>query len=128
MADPVSIGNATLYHGDCLSLLPSVGHVDAVITDPPFNAGKDFQNDSMPADEWRSFCTRVAEQISSLSPVNVVIEVGKNDKEMRAALDARLRYRWALALNYTNAMRNGAVGYSNFGLALWYGEKCFKRF
>ncbi len=30
------IGNATLYLGDCLTILPLVGRVDAVITDPPY--------------------------------------------------------------------------------------------
>jgi len=30
------IGNATLYHGDCLDLWPTIGRVDAVITDPPY--------------------------------------------------------------------------------------------
>jgi site-specific DNA-methyltransferase (adenine-specific) len=30
------IGNATLYLGDCLEVLPSLPKVDAVITDPPY--------------------------------------------------------------------------------------------
>lgn len=30
------IGDATLYLGDCFELLPEIGTVDAVITDPPF--------------------------------------------------------------------------------------------
>jgi site-specific DNA-methyltransferase (adenine-specific) len=30
------IGNATLYLGDCLSILPHLPKVDAVITDPPY--------------------------------------------------------------------------------------------
>lgn len=34
MSDPVIIGNATLYLGDCLEILPTLGKVDAVITDP----------------------------------------------------------------------------------------------
>jgi site-specific DNA-methyltransferase (adenine-specific)/modification methylase len=36
------IGNATLYHGDCHQILPSLGNVDAVIADPPYgiNLGK----------------------------------------------------------------------------------------
>ena len=36
------IGNATLYLGDCLEILPSLPKVDAVITDPPYgvNLGK----------------------------------------------------------------------------------------
>ncbi len=34
----VTIGDATLYHGDCLEILPTLPKVDAVITDPPFEA------------------------------------------------------------------------------------------
>jgi len=30
------IGEATLYLGDCLDILPTLGKVDAVITDPPY--------------------------------------------------------------------------------------------
>jgi site-specific DNA-methyltransferase (adenine-specific) len=33
---PVVIGNATLYHGDCLEILPMLPRVDAVVTDPPY--------------------------------------------------------------------------------------------
>jgi len=32
------IGNATLYLGDCLEILPHLPKVDAVITDPPYEA------------------------------------------------------------------------------------------
>jgi site-specific DNA-methyltransferase (adenine-specific) len=31
-----TIGNAVLYLGDCLEILPTLGHVDAVVTDPPY--------------------------------------------------------------------------------------------
>jgi site-specific DNA-methyltransferase (adenine-specific)/modification methylase len=30
------IGNATLYLGDCMEILPTLGKVDAVISDPPY--------------------------------------------------------------------------------------------
>ena len=33
------IGDATLYLGDCLLILPHLPKVDAVITDPPYNVG-----------------------------------------------------------------------------------------
>ena len=33
------IGNATLYLGDCLEILPMLPKVDAVITDPPYGTG-----------------------------------------------------------------------------------------
>ena len=31
-----TIGNATLYLGDCRDILPTLGPVDAVVTDPPY--------------------------------------------------------------------------------------------
>jgi site-specific DNA-methyltransferase (adenine-specific) len=34
--DVVTIGDATLYHGDCLEILPTLPKVDAVVTDPPY--------------------------------------------------------------------------------------------
>jgi len=37
----VVIGDATLYLGDCLDVLPTLGKVDAVITDPPYGIGAD---------------------------------------------------------------------------------------
>lgn len=36
MVEAVTIGRATLYCGDCVEIMPHVGKVDAVITDPPF--------------------------------------------------------------------------------------------
>ena len=36
MSAPVVIGGATLYLGDCRDVLPTLGKVDAVITDPPY--------------------------------------------------------------------------------------------
>lgn len=43
MVAPVVIGDCTLYLGDCLDILPTLGKVDAVITDPPYGIGKDGQ-------------------------------------------------------------------------------------
>ena len=33
------IGDATLYLGDCLEILPTLDKVDAVVTSPPYNFG-----------------------------------------------------------------------------------------
>jgi site-specific DNA-methyltransferase (adenine-specific) len=43
MVDPVIIGNAELYLGDCRDILPTLGKVDAVVTDPPYGI----------ADKWK---------------------------------------------------------------------------
>ena len=37
----VEIGNATLYLGDCMDILPTLERVDAVITDPPYGIKRD---------------------------------------------------------------------------------------
>lgn len=37
--NPVVIGNATLYCGDCLEILPSLRGIDAVVSDPPYGIG-----------------------------------------------------------------------------------------
>ena len=36
MGEPVRIGDAELWLGDCLEILPTLGSVDAVVTDPPY--------------------------------------------------------------------------------------------
>jgi len=36
----VQIGDATLYLGDCMDILPTLDKVDAVITDPPYGIGE----------------------------------------------------------------------------------------
>ena len=42
--NPVIIGNATLYLGDCREILPTLPKVDAVITDPPYGIGANKQS------------------------------------------------------------------------------------
>lgn len=36
-----TIGAATLYLGDCRGIIPTLGHVDAIVTDPPYGIGED---------------------------------------------------------------------------------------
>jgi tRNA G10 N-methylase Trm11 len=40
VVEPVKIGNATLYQGDCLDVLESLPKVDLVLTDPPYGVGE----------------------------------------------------------------------------------------
>ena len=35
-----TIGDCTLYLGDCLDIMPTLGKVDAVVTDPPYGIGE----------------------------------------------------------------------------------------
>lgn len=40
MAEAVTIGPCTLYHGDLLEVLPTLPPVECVITDPPYGIGE----------------------------------------------------------------------------------------
>ncbi len=52
MSDPVIIGNATLYLGDCREILPTLPKVDAVVTDPPYGIG--YQSGHGTAALWKA--------------------------------------------------------------------------
>ena len=45
MSNAITIGNATLYLGDCRDILPTLPKVDAVITDPPYGIGFSYEGD-----------------------------------------------------------------------------------
>jgi DNA modification methylase len=129
MTEKVVIGNAELWHGDALEVLPLLPVVDAVITDPPFNAGKAIANDNLDPKAWRAFCNRLALALWTNGAPNVLVETGKDDATMRQEIERWIPYRYAVMLNYTNSMRNGAVGFANFGLVYWFGEgKCHERY
>lgn len=120
----------TIYCGDCREILPTLAPVDLVLTDPPFNAGKNFANDALAPIEFRAFCNRFALDLFQLKPPNVVVEVGKDDSVMRQEIERYFEFKYSICLNYTNSMRNGAIGYSNWGLALWFslGGRCHERY
>lgn len=49
---PVIIGDATLYHGDCLEILPTLPKVDAVVTDPPYGVGFQYESYVDTEENW----------------------------------------------------------------------------
>jgi len=55
----VEIGNATLYMGDCMDILPTLGKVDAVITDPPYGI-KRFEKGSLRFDKTGEYKNGIA--------------------------------------------------------------------
>lgn len=51
-----TIGNATLYLGDCMDILPTLPKADAVITDPPYGIGESHKRN---ASRGKPFGSRV---------------------------------------------------------------------
>ena len=68
--EKVEIGAATLYRGDCLEVMPTLGKVDAVVTDPPYGVGIDYgafedtqENVSAMAAKWLPLARAVAARV-----------------------------------------------------------------
>ena len=57
----------TVYLGDCLEVLPTLEAVDHVITDPPYNVGKDYGawKDNLPECEYAAFIAGVAQHVQT---------------------------------------------------------------
>jgi site-specific DNA-methyltransferase (adenine-specific) len=51
----------TIYHGDCREILPHLEPVDLVLTDPPYNAGKDYgtYKDNLSKDDYQDFMSQI---------------------------------------------------------------------
>lgn len=86
------IGDATLYLGDCLEILPTLGKVDAVVTSPPYNMGEHpssnmghakslwrgaaladgygVHSDAMPFDEYRAWQQKLLTAMWEILPEN----------------------------------------------------------
>jgi site-specific DNA-methyltransferase (adenine-specific) len=65
-----TIGDATLYLGDCRDILPSLQKVDLVLTDPPYGIGYAAQ-----PTKCQRKGGRVAEQWDDFAPHEIVSEL-----------------------------------------------------
>lgn len=78
MNKPVIIGNAMLYLGDCLEVLPLLTPVDAVITDPPYGIGfaaqpTDYQRkNGMRPQEWDNAKAPGIDALRALGAVQII--------------------------------------------------------
>ncbi len=61
-----TIGNAALYLGDCREILPTLGKVDAVVTDPPYGVGFKYESHIDDAASYPEFIWPIMETCESL--------------------------------------------------------------
>ena len=67
------IGDATLYLGDCLEILPTLGKVDTCVTDPPYGVGLIYGQYSDSSEDayfklMRGFMAAINSQMIALTP------------------------------------------------------------
>jgi site-specific DNA-methyltransferase (adenine-specific) len=114
----------TLYHGDCLELLPLMPEVEMVLTDPPYNIGLQYgaDVDDGRADyaEWCWKWFGICEEKSKVQAVacgfpNVAMWLRHKEQ------------KWIMAWIKPAAMGRSPMGFCNFEPVLVYGKPQTRR-
>ena len=71
---PLHIGNATLYLGDCVDILPSIPKADACVTDPPYGLGKKLSGGSWGATKHH----KEVLEWDKINPNEIVLQLAKD--------------------------------------------------
>ncbi len=120
--EKVVIGNAELYLGDCMDVFPTLGKVDAVITDPPYGTGTSkksgLRKSTIAKSDYEGFFDSLENVIDNVIPaIQVCI-----DKFGRVALTCGFKAMW----HYPKPSHVGSFQYgagttvmSSWGPALW---------
>ena len=112
-----------VINADCLEVMKQMPDkcVDLVVTDPPYNAGREYENDNLDKDEqekwialWLSECKRITKD-------NLVIIIGaKYHIPFTKWLIENMNYCWEFVWWKSNGMLNGKATFSKFEKVLWF--------
>ena len=124
------IGPHVLYRGDCLEVLPTLGKVDAVVTDPPYGVmlGKKANNQRFDRMQYESFDdTPENVQIVCVPAVKLALE-----KSARGLVTPGVKNMWLYpkpshvgAAYYPCATGCNSWGFSNWQPLFYYGKDPF---
>ena len=109
------IGNAELWLGDCMEILPTLGKVDAVITDPPYGIG-------FPYEGYEDSIENLDDLIAGFMPWSltnasrVVVTPGVSNVQRYPQAD------WIGAWTWETTATFGKLGYSQWQPILFYGK------
>jgi site-specific DNA-methyltransferase (adenine-specific)/modification methylase len=100
-----TIGDATLYLGDCREILPELGKVDAVVTDPPYGIDLNTDNSRFSGGAAASVSRR-GSGVGTANGAPIVGDSGPFDPSFILDLAAdKIIWGWN---NYANKLPNGA--------------------
>ena len=108
------IHDATLYLADCRTVLPTLGRVDAVVTDPPYGIG-------IPYGRYKDTKDNLSSLIENLfaglrDPKRICITPGQTQVSLYPPAD------WICAVTWDTTGSFGKCGYSQWMPILFYGE------
>ena len=104
--------NITIYHGDCLDIMPQLEPVDLVLTDPPYGIGKAEWDKEYPFQcVPESF--KISQTVCVLPGLWAMPDCIKSFGKW---------YKWIIAGYNTNGMTHGAIGFNNWIPAVCGGD------
>jgi site-specific DNA-methyltransferase (adenine-specific) len=102
----------TIYHGDCLDIMPQLKPVHLIITDPPWGIKKAEWDDRFPIESINLFFRKA---------IGVCVMPGLwAIQDCLSAMGSR--YKWIIAGYNRNGMTHGAIGYNNWIPAVCGGQ------
>jgi site-specific DNA-methyltransferase (adenine-specific) len=111
----------TIYHGDCRDVLPSLAGIGCVITDPPYGAGRDFENDDgTPV----AFLTEVFSAMFASCKDDAFLIHDWSRQRVESIREFRGEWKFLdlLAVTQENTMAHCRVGYDVFQIKCLYSK------
>jgi len=108
------IGDATLYLGDCLEIMPTLGPVDAVVTDPPYGIGFKYES----YDDTRESLERLISGVFQHNDLweRAVVFSGPTQIHKYPEPD------WVCSITWDTTGSRGFCGFSQWTPVLFYGK------
>lgn len=111
----VTIGPCRLIQGDCLEVLPMLGNVDAVVTDPPYGVGFEYESHDDTPIGYAEWCKRWFAMLNVICD-RIAISCGI------ANIQDWPKPSWTLCWHKPASMGRCVVGFNNWEPVLFYGK------
>jgi site-specific DNA-methyltransferase (adenine-specific) len=100
------IGDCTLYLGDCLEILPTLGKVDAVVTDPPYGVNFKYEGHDDTNIGYAEWCKRWKAALDLVTDGPIAISCGMANLQEWPAAD------WVFCWHKPASMGRCFVGFN----------------
>lgn len=107
----------TIYHGDCREVLPTLGKVDLVLTDPPYGFHKAGWDDAFPM--W------IFDAVANVAPRVGIMPGVWNIPAMPHRI-GHAEYKWMLIAYLVNGFARSLIGYGNYIPCMVYADEGIK--